>query len=162
MTPAYENAIAKNYSTLRILPLPLISWDFFDNQNFEIIKFNAIQKKWKSKVDFKEIQAISKREIIITNLKQEIVFASKGIVAMNGYQSNEVIGKSPSIFQGTLTSEKSKNNIREAIKNNFPFKEIILNYRKDGTTYLCEIEGFPKFDKKGELINYIAFERIAS
>jgi hypothetical protein len=43
-----------------------------------------------------------------------------------------------------------------------PFKAVILNYNKDGSTYLCEIEAKPKFNSKGELVNYIAFERIAS
>ena len=162
MTATYEEALAKHYCKSKIIHLPLVSWDFFGSQNFEINKLNAIQKKWKSKVNFREINELSKREIIITNLNQEIIFASQGMAVMNGYQPFEIIGKSPKLFQGKLTSEKSKNNIREAIKNQHPFKEVILNYRKDGTTYFCEIEGFPKFNNKGELINYIAFERIAS
>lgn len=162
MTAAYEEALAKHYSKSKIIHLPLITWDFFGSQNFEINKFNAIQEKWNSKVNFREINSLSKLEIIITNLNQEIIFASQGIVAMNGYQPFEIIGKSPKIFQGVFTSEKSKSNISEALKNELPFKEVILNYRKDGTSYLCEIEGFPKFNDKGILMNYIAFERIAS
>lgn len=66
------------------------------------------------------------------------------------------------MFQGVLTSESIKNNIRKAIINKKPFKEVIINYKKDGSTYLCEIEAIPKFNKKGEFLNYIAFERIAS
>lgn len=162
MTAAYEKALAKHYNNLSIIPVPLISWDFFGSQNFEINKFNAIQKQWKSKVNFREINAQSKLEIIITNVNQEIVFASQGINAMNGYQPFEIIGKSPKIFQGKLTSDESKNNIRKAIQNELPFKEVVLNYRKDGTSYLCEIEAFPKFDVNGDFVNYIAFERLAS
>ena len=162
MTAAYEKALAKHYNNLSIIPVPLISWDFFASQNFEINKFNAIQKQWKSKVNFREINAQSKLEIIITNVNQEIVFASQGINAMNGYQPFEIIGKSPKIFQGKLTSDESKNNIRKAIQNELPFKEVVLNYRKDGTSYLCEIEAFPKFDVSGDFVNYIAFERLAS
>ena len=162
MTPEYDKALVKYYSKLKILHLPLISWDIFANHNFEIDNFNAIQKQWNSKTNFNEIVYRSKREIIITNLKQEIVFASKGLHAMNGYHSYEVIGKSPEIFQGKLSSPKSINRIRKAIQDKLPFKEVILNYRKDGTTYLCEIEAFPKFDKKMNLINYIAFEKLVS
>jgi hypothetical protein len=81
---------------------------------------------------------------------------------MSGYHQEEIIGKSPKVFQGILTSEITKTNIRQAINNKLPFKEIILNYKKDGSTYLCEIEAIPKFNKKGEFLNYIAFERIAS
>ena len=81
---------------------------------------------------------------------------------MTGYNSEEIMGKSTKIFQGILTSEITKTNIRQAINHKLPFKEIILNYKKDGSTYLCEIEAIPKFDKRGEFLNYIAFERIAS
>jgi PAS domain S-box-containing protein len=162
MTPEYDKALAKYYSKLKILSLPLISWDIFANQDFEINKFNIIQKQWKLKVNFNEVVYQSKRAIIITNSNQEIIFASQGINLMNGYRPHEIIGKSPKVFQGELTSKESKNKIRKAIENKLPFKEVIVNYRKDGTTYLCEIDAFPKFNRKGDLINYIAFERIAS
>lgn len=161
MTPDYDKALAKYYNCLRILPLPLISWDIYSSHYSEIYKFNSIQKEWNLKVNFNEI-IDSKKEIIVTNLKQEIVYASNGFYIMNGYHSHEVIGKSPKIFQGELTSEEAKINIRKVIQEKKPFKEVIFNYRKDGSTYLCEIEAYPKFNLKGDLINYIAFERIAS
>lgn len=162
MTKTYEEALAQHYNKSRIVHLPLISWDFCFMQNFEISKFNDIQKKWKSKVNFRGVNNVAKLEIIVTNVKQEIVFASKGIAAMNGYQPFEIIGKSPKMFQGELSSEESIISIRKAIQNKLPFKEVIINYRKDGSSYLCEIEGFPKFNAEGELVNYIAFEKIAS
>lgn len=162
MTEQYDNAWAKYVNGLRVVPVPLLSWDVFQNYNSEIKSYNFIQKEWNSKENFRKIVHLEKREIIITNANQEIVFATSGIYEMNGWNPFEVIGKSPKIFQGELTSESSKKKIRAAIKNQLPFKEVILNYRKDESTYLCEIEGFPKFNKKGELINYIAFERIAS
>lgn len=162
MTEEYEKAFAKYCNKLRIVPVPLISWDIFNNHDFEIINYNNIQKQWKIKENFQQIVYQTKREIIITNAKQEIVFATQGIYEMNGYHPFEVVGKSPKIFQGKLTSEQSKNNIREAINKQVPFKEILVNYKKNGSTYLCEIEAYPKFNKKGELINFIAFEKIAS
>lgn len=66
------------------------------------------------------------------------------------------------MFQGNLTNEVSRSKIREAIKNKHPFKEIVINYKKDGTFYKCEIEAYPKFDADNNLVNYIAYERIAS
>jgi len=162
MMEQYEKALAKYYNKLRIVPIPLISWDIFVCQNLEIYKYNAIQKHWKIKENFRKKVYTEKYEIIITNPKQEIIFATQGIQEMNGYQVHEIIGKSPRIFQGTLTSESIRIRIKNAINNQLPFKEIIVNHKKDGTTYLCEIEAFPKFNNQGTLINYIAFERIAS
>jgi len=162
MVPQYEKAFVAYYNKLKLVYTPLISWDFFSNQNQEINCYNAIQKNWKSKENFQKKVYQQKREIIITNIHQEIVFATQGIHTMNGYRAHEIIGKSPKMFQGQLTSKTVTSKIKEAIQNQLPFKEIIINYKKDGTTYLCEIEAFPKFNSKGELVNYIAFERIAS
>ncbi len=161
MTPEYDNALAKFHDSLQILPLPLISWDIFNSHYLELNQFNAIQKQWLRKVNFNDVLQ-SKKEIIVTNMKQEIIYASSGLFLMNGYHSHEVIGKTLKLFQGELTCERARNNIKKALQEKAPFKEVILNYKKDGSTYLCEIEAYPKFNLKGELINYIAFERIAS
>ena len=162
MTQEYESAVATYYSKLKIVPVPLISWDLFVNHDFQIEKYNSIQKQWKSKENFREIVYQKKQEIIITDTNFEIVFASSGIFKMNGYHPFEVVGKSAKLFQGKETSQKSKDTIRLALANELPFKEILVNYKKDGSTYLCEIEAYPKFDKEGKLTHYIAFERIAS
>src|SRR5690606_19190877 len=162
MTEAYEKALVKYHSTLRIDPVPLMCWDVFASYSQELNNYNAIQSKWHIQENFNAIVYQQKRDIIVTNVNQEIVFATQGIHEMNGYHAFELIGKSPIIFQGELTSAESKNKIRTAIKNQLPFKDIILNYKKDGSTYLCDIEAFPKFNKKGVLINYVAFEKIAS
>jgi PAS domain S-box-containing protein len=162
MTKEYENAIAMYYSKLRIRTIPLISWDLFTTHPNEASTFNTIQKNWNSKDVFYEVVIQSKKIIIVTNANYEIIFASDNITKMNGYSPKEVIGASPKMFQGKLTTNDSISNIRKAILNKLPFKEIILNYRKDGTVYCCEIEAYPKFDAKGNLINYIAFEKLAS
>ena len=120
--------------------------------------FSSVQKTWKEKEDyFKENDVL-----IVTNRRFEIVFASKNMYEMNGYYPKDVLGKSPKMFQGPLTSAKALDNIKIAVKNQLPFKEIITNYKKDGSLYECEIKAVPKFDAKGNLVNYIAFERIAS
>ncbi len=158
----YELAIAKYYSKLKIIPTPLLSWDIFSSQQDEISLFNSFQKNWKSKENFHEIVHKHKKSVIITNSLFEIVFATENIAKMNGYFPSEIIGKSPKMFQGKLTSETTKKTIKEAIITQKPFKEVILNYKKDGSTYFCEIEAYPKFNQEGNFINYIAFERKAS
>ena len=158
MTEAHANAIFKFHQKLKIINTPLICWDIFSLQQMEYNHFSSVQKKWKEKEDyFKENDVL-----IVTNTRFEIVYASKNIFEMNGYFPNEVIGNSPKMFQGPLTSAKALDNIRIAVKNQLPFAQIITNYKKDGSLYECEIKALPKFDAKGNLVNYIAFERLAS
>jgi PAS domain S-box-containing protein len=162
MTAEFERAIAKYHGKLNLLPLPLVSWNVFSTNDLEISIFNSLQNQWKEKVDFHTMISVPKREIVITDAKFKIVFASHGIHEMNGYRPAELVGKSPKIFQGALTSETTRNKIRNALSKNLPFKEVIINYKKDGTAYCCEIEAYPKFNASGKLINYIAFEKLAS
>ncbi|WP_322549165.1 PAS domain-containing protein [Flavobacterium psychraquaticum] len=158
MTEAHDNALFKFHQKSKIVHTPLICWDFFTLQQMEFNRFSTIQKQWKEKEDyFKETKVL-----LVTNPKFEIVFASKNIYEMNGYYPSEVIGNSPKMFQGPLTSRKSLDSIKLALLNQLPFQEVITNYRKDGSLYECEISAIPKFDSKGNLVNYIAFERIAS
>ena len=156
----YDLAWAKYHKKLRLLPLPLLSWDLFSNPNVAISAFNSRQKNWINKEDYHNM--IANKSVIITDNKLTILFATREISELTGYRSSEIIGQSPRMFQGILTSETTKSKIKEAITKKHPFKEVILNYRKDGSTYMCEIEACPKFDNKNNLTHFIAFERIAS
>lgn len=160
MFDKYDQAWAKYQKKLRILPLPLVSWDVFSTTNQEASNFNLLQKKWVNKENYQD--HIANKSVVITDKNLTILFATKEISELTGYHPSEIIGKSPRMFQGVLTSESTKDNIRKAISKKHPFKEVLLNYRRDGSTYWCEIEAYPKFDKKNKLVHFIAFERIAS
>lgn len=162
MTKEYDKALDAYFQKLKKIATPLYAWDLFAEHNLEINNYNIIQKNWSSKFNFRKKVYLENKAILITNAKQEIIFASEGIYRMNGYKPFEIIGKSPKIFQGKDTCKITTHKIRTAIQNQHPFKEKVLNYKKDGTAYLCEIEVFPKFNKNGEIVNYIAFEKIAS
>lgn len=160
MFEKYDQAWAKYQKKLRILPLPILSWDIFSHPNVEITAFNSLQKNWINKEDYQN--QIANKSVIITDHKLTILFATKQISELTGYQNSEIIGNTPKIFQGALTENSTREKIRMAISKNHPFKEIVINYKKDGTMYRCEIEAYPKFDSNNNLVNYIAFERIAS
>ncbi len=100
--------------------------------------------------------------IIVTTVKQSIVFATRNLIALNGYTPEEVIGQKPSLFQGKHTDQKSKVFIRQAIHELRPFSVSILNYHKSGATYYCKIEGVPIFNTQGKATNFIAFESLES
>lgn len=100
------------------------------------------------------------KTIIITTTSLKIVFASKNIYHMNGYTPGEVTGRSPKIFQGKNTSYIQRQYIGNAIKSIQPFDTTIVNYRKDGSMYNCHIEGYPVFNNRQQLVNFIALENI--
>lgn len=158
----YENACAQYYSKLKLQSLPLTSWEFRKDYFSDAFLFKKMQSNWSSKQDYLKQSQQENRELIITDANFKIVFASKTISKISGYEREEIIGKSPSMFQGKATSKETRQKIKTAISHLEPFKEVILNYQKNGDSYWCEIEAYPMFDLNGKFQNYIALEKIAS
>jgi PAS domain S-box-containing protein len=158
----YDNACAKYYDTLKIKCLPLTSWEFRDYSFLDTIFLQKIQSNWNTKQDFITQAQKENREIIVTDKNFRIVFVSSAISKISGYHQREIMGNSPTMFQGEATSKVTRQKIKIALTQLKPFKEVILNYRKNGESYWCEIEAYPMFDKKGTFLNYIALEKIAS
>lgn len=164
-----NNPKAKYFDSLKGNTIPLISWGFSAIFQTEIksilldthkISNLAQGKKWKN-VDWDFRNKLEKKVILITDTKLNIVFASHNMHKMNGYVETEVLGKTPKMFQGKETAMKISSEIKEAIALQKPFVKQVLNYKKNGELYYCNIEGFPIFNKKGELVNFIAFEEAA-
>lgn len=123
------------------------------------IKAIAVSKKWNDSSFIEKEVLEEKHVVVITDAQLNIVHASQSIFDMNGYRPEEIIGKKPKMFQGEKTCKKTVSEIRNAIKEEIPFEATVLNYRKDGSTYNCWIKGIPLRNAKGELVNFIAFER---
>ncbi|GAA4274465.1 PAS domain-containing protein [Aquimarina gracilis] len=164
----YDHMMAGYYKKMSNYSLPLLSWEFYGESHaaLEIFKddinnLNKLSKNWDFNKDYYTKLIEEQSVIIVTSPNLEIVYASKNIEKLNGYSPNEVIGNSPKMFQGEGTCEKTSAKVRDAINNGVPFEVSILNYRKDTTTYMCTIKGYPVHDKKGKLVNYIAFEKAA-
>ncbi|MBW4359078.1 PAS domain-containing protein [Flavobacterium taihuense] len=164
-----NNAKAKYFSSSKWNAIPIISWGFsnsFQKQIKNIVLDThkilnlSHEQKWEStNWDFKN--KLKEKVILITDAKQQIVFASHNMQQMNGYAEKEVLGQSPKMFQGKETILETSIEIREAISLQKPFVKQVLNYKKNGELYYCNIEGFPIFNKKGKLVNFIAFEQAA-
>lgn len=148
---------------------PIISADFytlgFESLNKKLkekngLKLLAEQMKWLHALGQVEDEFMKNDSvIIITDTRLRIVHATGNIFDMNGYLPSEIIGKSPKIFQGEKTDPITRNRISEAIKKHVPFEETILNYKKDNSIYKCWIKGQPIRDKKGKVVNFVAFEK---
>ncbi|PKA98198.1 PAS domain S-box-containing protein [Flavobacteriaceae bacterium MAR_2009_75] len=164
----YDKAAERFYRSKPLNCFPLLSHDFTCNYFDAFCEhFSDSSDLWQlSQVNnwdgFTERDKNSIKEnlvVIVTDMNLKIVFASSNISDLTGYKKNEVIGRKPSMFQGSETSESVKNRIRTAVGQGRSFEETLINYKKNGSPYTCSIKGKPLFDKKGELVNFIAYER---
>lgn len=165
----YDLALAKQYQNLNIKTVPVLAWDFhhlyLDELKASFSDWNKLNSmasanKWKPlKWDLKD--KLDQEVVVVTDAALKIVFASHNIIKMNGYEEQEILGKTPKMFHGAATCLKTSNEIRLAIQLGQPFEKTVLNYKKNGEIYHCLIKGFPVFNIKGKLSHFIAFEKAA-
>ena len=147
---------------------PLLSWDIhIENfhklclqakQENNIREFKKIAKKLKIKNDSTSLFKNQEFDaLVITDLQKKIVWVSDGFHEMTGYSKKFAINKSPSFLQGKDTSKVVKARINSKIKANQTFTDEIINYRKDKSTYTCEIKIIPLYST--EITHYLAIER---
>ena len=100
-----------------------------------------------------------KQVIVVTDAQLNIVHATHNIYGMNGYNTDEILGKKPKMFQGKATCKETTKYIAKAVKAKKSFEAVLVNYRKDGSSYKCWIKGEPIWNNKGKVVNFIAYER---
>ena len=64
-----------------------------------------------------------------------IVFASAGFMTLTGYSHEEIMGRNCRFLQGSDTDPVDVQRIRDAISEGTECSVVLLNYRKDGTTF---------------------------
>jgi len=152
-----------------VLQTPLLSWDIFSQSSAERLEelkveqdksqIKAFASKYKWDNNIETLFAGDKYEaIIVTDEKQRILWVNKGFSEMTGYAKSEALKNTPRFLQGQQTSEKKRATIRKKLSANLPFKEVIINHKKDGTPYKCEVRIFPLHSGENKT-HYIALER---
>ncbi|PWL40024.1 histidine kinase [Flagellimonas aquimarina] len=164
----YDEAVNNFYSKQEINSYPVSALDIYAQrfakvcknlQDVKSLSDLAQKEKWKNNMSFRNEILDKEHVVVVTDTNLNIVYTSQNMYQMNGYVSDEVIGKKPKMFQGKETCKKTAQQVSQAIKRKEPFEVILLNYRKNGSPYKCWIKGFPVFDKAGKVVNFIAFEK---
>ncbi|WP_435623875.1 PAS domain-containing protein [Flagellimonas sp.] len=167
-TKFYDEALCNFYSKLQISSYPISSLDIYA-QHFNKVCKNlndiagltnlAKRQDWKESLPLRQEIMDKEHVVVVTDAQLNIVYATQNIFSMNGYSPEEVVGNKPKMFQGEKTCPDTSKKISAAIKQLSPFEATITNYRKDGSIYNCWIKGQPIFNRKGKVVNFIAFEK---
>lgn len=97
--------------------------------------------------------------VMITDPEGLTIWVNRAFEQLTGYTRDEILGRKPSILQGSGTDPVTVKQISEALKARKPIKTEILNYTKSGRPYWIEIDIAPVFDEAGTLTDFIAVER---
>jgi PAS domain S-box-containing protein len=69
----------------------------------------------------------------------KILFANTAFTGMTGYSLAELVGCSPRLLQGSATDRRAARRFTTALRKGRSATMRIVNYRKCGEPYLCEV-----------------------
>ena len=98
--------------------------------------------------------------ILITDASNnpKIIYANSAFTQLTGYSADEILGKSPKILQGSSTSQKVIQRLRQSLADVTVFEGETVNYKKDGTIFMMNWRMIPIIDN-GELKAWLAIQR---
>jgi PAS domain S-box-containing protein len=90
-----------------------------------------------------------------------ILYVNDAMVVQSGYGRQEILGRSPRLFQGPETNHSELKRFRAALDSWQRVEVELLNYRRDGTTYWTEIKASPLLDAQGWYSHWVSVQRSA-
>lgn len=91
-----------------------------------------------------------------------IVFASAGFMTLTGYSHEEIMGRNCRFLQGSDTDPVDVQRIRDAISEGTECSVVLLNYRKDGTTFWNQFFISPLRGADGKVVNYVGVQQVVT
>lgn len=158
----YDKQLADQYQPLPMAPL-WAGWEFRENTNLLTSsagwKALELAQDWQLSAVLRHDLLACKWAVIITDTVQVIQYVNSQFERMTGYASHEAMGQRPGLLQGAQTCLATRQRIKQAIREAKPIDEHLLNYRKDRSTYWCQIRIRPVFNRQKQLVNFIALEQ---
>ncbi|KEF42909.1 MAG: hypothetical protein ER33_03295 [Cyanobium sp. CACIAM 14] len=88
-----------------------------------------------------------------------IVYANNAALRQTGYRLEEILGRSPRLFQGPATDPAALRSFHAALRHWQPVRQRVLNYRKDGSIFWVEIDIAPLEDSDGWYTYWVSVQR---
>lgn len=88
-----------------------------------------------------------------------IVYVNAAALRQTGYSAEELVGRSPRVFQGPKTDRTALDRIRAALERGRAVREELMNYTKTGKEFVLELDIVPITDADGKLSHFVSIGR---
>lgn len=88
-----------------------------------------------------------------------LIYVNKGFERLTGYSADEILYRDCRFLQNDDRDQEALNVIRDALKNLRPCREVLRNYRKDGSMFWNELSMTPVFDESEKLMYFIGVQK---
>ncbi|MDX1552182.1 MAG: chemotaxis protein CheB [Marinobacter sp.] len=134
----------------------LLFWD-----NTELLRiYDSLQQALRdNSLQARAMEAADQGIIIVDAQAPDmpVMYVNRAFTEMTGYAREEALGRNCRFLQGPDTDPGTVDSIRSSIKGQGACKELILNYRKDGTPFWNRLSVAP-VTSEGQLTHYLGIQ----
>ncbi|WP_354669641.1 EAL domain-containing protein [Pseudomonas sp. WAC2] len=87
-----------------------------------------------------------------------LVYVNPAFERITGYSPAEVLGKNCRFLQGQERDPRSLEDIRKRLSNAQEVRQLLRNFRKDGTPFWNDLYISPIFNEKGEVTHFVGVQ----
>ena len=88
-----------------------------------------------------------------------LIYANAAFERLTGYTSDDILYQDCRFLQGSDRAQFGLQAIREAVKASKPCRQIIRNYRKDGSAFWNELSITPVLNESDQLTYYLGIQK---
>lgn len=88
-----------------------------------------------------------------------LIYVNQGFERLTGYSTDEILYRDCRFLQNDDHDQPGLDRIREALKDGRPCREVLRNYRKDGTLFYNELSITPMYDDDDQLTYYLGVQK---
>lgn len=153
---AMVNHVFNELKKQKISSEDMVFEDYYPTADCNSVVQKVISKYKKEDILMMAIQN-STNHTIITDINGVVLFANKAACEITGYSEKEILGNTPRLWGGMMSSEFYKN-VWTKIQEGFTTSTEITNRRKNGETYYAIVHISPIRDSKNRIVGFIGNE----
>ncbi|MDN3557034.1 PAS domain S-box protein [Halomonas maura] len=88
-----------------------------------------------------------------------LIYVNQGFERLTGYSADEILYRDCRFLQNEDRDQPALEIIRQALEEGRPCREVLRNYRKDGTLFYNELSITPLYDEDDNLTYYIGVQK---
>nr|WP_299240506.1 PAS domain-containing protein [uncultured Halomonas sp.] len=88
-----------------------------------------------------------------------LIYVNQGFERLTGYSADEILYQDCRFLQRSDHDQPGLDNIRRAIADQRPCREVLRNYRKDGSLFWNELSITPVFDEQDQLTYFVGVQK---
>jgi PAS domain S-box-containing protein len=106
-----------------------------------------------------EIVRRTGNSVVVTDTQGVTEWTNAAFSKLTGYSTAEIVGKKPGeLLQGPLTDKSTAASISHAVRQRQSIKAELVNYHKNGNTYISQIEIEPTYDAQHRHTGFMAIQ----